>query len=232
MNMRPRLVFVVWLGLSCVVLAQPGFAAAHDVYLQAPPPPPSAPNVYVVNAPAVQPAMLVQPQAHAPIASDEGGSALRYGVAGFFAGGLAGLGVGYLATDGARGSGAWRGLLLASGVGALSVAGLGIGLGVIDAAAERRPRPARSIMRDAAYGTLLGAAFGATVGGLVALESRRGSDALLGASIGAISGIVVGALIGALEGRFRRRENVVLSVGALRDARGQQVFSPSVAGRF
>jgi hypothetical protein len=212
--------------MACWFWFEPRPVASQDVYVPAPP------SVYVVAPPPGQPTIIAQPQVHIVEARDEGSSVLRYGVSGFFAGGLAGLGVGYLATDGARGSDAWRGLVLASGIGALTLAGLGVGLGVIDAAAERRPPPGRFVMRDAAYGTLLGAAFGAAVGGLVALESRRGSDALLGASIGSVSGLVFGGLIGVLEGRWRRHNSVVLSMSAQRDARGQRVLGPGIAGRF
>jgi hypothetical protein len=163
----------------------------------------------------------------------EGRSTLHYVVSGFFAGGLAGLGAGYLATDRGHADEAWRGFVLGSGIGALSGAALGIGLAVLDASSERVLPPARYVMRDAAYGTLLGAALGATVGGLVALSSREGTDALFGASIGGLSGFALGAVIGVLEGRFRgRRYDVAGALSMQSDVVGRRALGPAIVGRF
>lgn len=103
----------------------------------------------------------------------------------------------------------------------------------MDAAAERRPGTARYVMRDAAYGTLLGAGLGATVGGLVALQSRDGENALMGAAIGGVSGFAIGALIGVLEGRLRgRRYDVAGALSMQPDVAGLRAVGPALVGRF
>lgn len=227
----------------CVAIA-PSAARAQPVALyepdtqvvvveQAPPPRvqlvqavPPAQRIEIVQAPPRL--QLVQAPPTRPARST-----LRYVVSGFFAGGLAGLGAGYLATDRGHASEAWRGLVLGSGIGALTGAGLGVALAILDASSDRQLPPGRYVMRDAAYGTLLGAALGATVGGLVALETHDGSDALFGASIGGLSGFALGAVIGVLEGRWRgRRYDVAGALSMQSDVAGRRALGPALVGRF
>ncbi len=206
-------------------------AHAHDVHVYERPP--SASHVYVTQPPSVHEVQLVEHRHVQPVRAvqTESGSVLIYSLQGFFAGALAGLSVGYLVTSTGHGESSWRSMVLATGVGALSGAGLGLGFGLLDAASDRRPAALRFVMRDAVYGTLLGGAFGATVGGLVALDSRDGRDALVGASIGAITGFVLGGLTGVLEGHLRAR-TVLVGVGTTQDVRGKHALGASLSGRF
>jgi hypothetical protein len=228
--MRQRFIALALALLSSFAAQQ---VRAHDVRVYQEPPPP--PPVYMLEpAPRLREVTLVAPR---PVLvqrrGDDSVSVLKYSLQGFFAGALAGLAVAYLATDGAQVHEPWRALVLGSGIGALSGAGLGIGLGVADAASDRRPPAARFVMRDSVYGTLLGAAFGGTVGGLVVLHSHDGRDAVVGTAIGAVSGCVLGALVGVLEGRWRRRDHPISGALQLsRDLGGRHVVGPSLAGRF
>ena len=190
---------------------------------------PAQASVVVVTPPPAN-VQLVAPSAERLPPPDETGSVLKYGLEGFLGGSLAGLSTGYLVLHDESRPELWRGYLLASGIGALSGAGMGLVLGLFDAAAPARP--ARYVMRDAAYGTLLGSILGATVGGLVALSSRHGEDALLGGAIGGVSGFGLGALIGALEGQRRPRHPLRAGLGTATDIRGRQAVGIALSSRF
>lgn len=186
-------------------------------------------SVVVVTPPPAN-VQLVTPSPRRGHRPDQAPSVLKYALDGFFGGSLAGLSTGYLVLRDQRRPDLWRGYVLATGIGALSGSGMGLVLGLFDAAAPERP--ARYIMRDAAYGTLLGGVLGATVGGLVALNSHNGKDALLGAAIGGVSGLGLGGLVGVLEGQRKPRFALLPSLSASRDIRGERALGAGVYGRF
>jgi hypothetical protein len=210
-----------------LVYVEPRAPQRELVYVE-----PRAPQRELVYVEPRGPQVQIVEHHHAPPPAAVSGSYLRYSAVGFAGGALVGLSVGYLAVSGGV-SEPWRPLLLATGIGALSGAGLGLGLAFLDAASDVRPAPGRFVMRDAAYGTLLGGIFGATVGGLVALGTHDAESVLVGASIGGISGFVLGGLVGVLEGRLRGRDRrVAAALQVAPDAAGQHVFAPSLVGRF
>jgi hypothetical protein len=228
MVLRLLMTFFVLALVSAVVAP----ARAQDVHVYQEPA--HERRIYVADPAATATVREVEVHEHRHVslvrdAPAETGSVLVYSLQGFFAGALVGLSVGYLVTSNSHVESAWRSTVLASGIGALSAAGLGLGLGLLDATSERRPL--RFVMRDALYGTLLGAAFGACVGGLAALGSHDGRDALVGASIGGISGFALGGLTGVLEGQLRTR-SVAIGLGTTLDARAKQLPLASLHGRF
>lgn len=224
-----------WCFALALVLFVTAHVHAHDLRVYEPQPPPPQPQLYVGGT--AQPTNVQQVNVHEhhhvyPPARDvsvSDGSVLAYSLEGFVAGALVGLSAGYLVTKGDPWDSAWRGSVLATGIGALSAAGLGVGLGLLDASLTQRPL--RFIMRDALCGTLLGGLFGAVVGGLVVLSSRDGHDVLVGTAIGGISGFVLGGLTGVLEGQLRPRV-VQFGLGSAQDARGKQSPFASLNGRF
>jgi hypothetical protein len=187
--------------------------------------------VVVVTSPLPPMQIVPQPPALTRSAIDQPASVFRYGLQGFLAGGLVGVATGYLVLHEDSEDERWRDYLLATGVGAVSGAAMGILLGSFDNVQPERP--VRFVMRDAVYGTLLGGLLGVTIGGLVALSSENGQDALLGASIGAVSGFALGGLIGALEGQRKpldRRWRAALNT--TRDVSGKHALGLRLQGRF
>lgn len=187
--------------------------------------------VVVVNpvvAPAASTTTIVVPQA---VTQPEQPGILAHGYRGLFAGSLSGLAVGYLTV---RGDGVhhdeWRGLVLGTGIGAITGTGLGLAVGMLDVDGRSWGRHA---MRDFLLGVTLGATLGAACGGLAAIGSSEAEHVLYGTAIGALSGAPLGLIAGVLRGSIvRDRRTVRTTVGVVRDVGGLQVWSPGVAGRF
>lgn len=169
---------------------------------------------------------------------DDAGSTFAAGYRGFLTGGFAGLGVGYLIVRGDDGGGDdLRTLGFSAGVGALSGAGVGLALGLMDLG---DPGPSRGaiIMRDALYGVGFGVLTGAAAGGLSVIQTGDGEHALLGAAIGSVAGAGLGLVVGVIDAeraraRWRRQAvRIVPAMGGTRDASGQLVWVPSIAGSY
>ena len=175
-------------------------ARAHDPAPYAYPPPPvpcCAPSYGVQQTPAH---VYVH---HDHVHRREHGSAFGSAYRGLLAGGITGLGVGYLvARDGGHGlrDEGWRALVFGSGVGALTGAGLGLTLHLLE------PRIGHYASRDLLYGSMLGALAGATAGGLSAVVGSDAEHILLGAGIGTAVGAGVGLLTGLLQARRSGRD--------------------------
>src|SRR3954453_10835453 len=98
-------------------------------------------------------------------------STFEYGFHGFFLGGAAGLGAGYLvARSGGWHSDDWRALVYGTGIGALAGGALGLGLGISDMASET-PGRGYFILRDGGYGLSFGAVAGGIAGGIAAASA-------------------------------------------------------------
>jgi hypothetical protein len=128
-------------------------------------------------------------------------SVFTYGYRGLTVGALGGLSGGYLVArhDGFQGRD-WRPLVLGAGIGALSGAALGLGLGFADLA-DDRPGMGNIALRDMAYGGGFGAIVGLIVGGLVVIKTHDAEHVPFGAAVGALSGIGIGLVVGLIEGR-------------------------------
>lgn len=172
---------------------------------------------------------------HAAPVSDRP-SVWQQSMQGFLGGSLVGLSVAYLFVHGGRNE-AWRDLLLGAGIGAVSGAGLGFGLGLLDAADDSSGR-LRYVTRDMLYGTGVGALVGGVTGGLVALKSGEAKDILLGGAIGVISGSVLGIVAGLVEGQLRRpkvrhvRARLTLSQSGPDARSAMHSVVPTVVGVF
>lgn len=90
-----------------------------------------------------------------------------------------------------------------AGVGALSGAGLGLTLGLLEAGDGAI---ADHVTRDMLYGVTFGALTGTIAGGLSAILGGKGAHVPFGAAIGAVAGAGLGVLTGVLWGqRVARR---------------------------
>jgi hypothetical protein len=170
----------------------------------------------------------------------DGPSLFSYGWQGFWTGAMVGLAAGYVATGPTYQSHEWKTLVLGLGIGALCGLGVGVSLAITDAASNDA-RMGWLVLRDADYGSLLGAFAGAAVGALVWINDGRPKNVLTGAAIGALIGAGVGAIFGVIEGaaaqrRHRRQANAQaglhLSLGALPSATGVPGLGPVLLGHF
>jgi hypothetical protein len=171
-------------------------------------------------------------------------SLISHGFLGLVTGALFGLSAGYLVE---RGGGIhdheWKTLVFGSGIGLLSGAAVGVGLGFWDSEDDRYCY-GRYLLRDMLYGGGFGALLGSAAGGLAVLETKKGEHVLLGAAIGLMAGVGIGAIIGVIEGQtetdraFRKREKqkrpkpVTATVLIAQDADGHTMWGPAIAGIF
>lgn len=162
-------------------------------------------------------------------------STFEYGFDGFFLGGAAGLGAGYLAArSGGWEKDDWRALVYGAGIGALAGGALGLGLGISDMASET-PGRGYFILRDGGYGLSFGAVAGGIAGAIAAASAKKAERILLGASIGALAGTAVGVVLGIVEGQrtWRRRQPAVaLTLTSALDAHEQLLMMPALTGRY
>jgi hypothetical protein len=192
-----------------------GTALAHDAH---------GSRIVVVETPPRP--VLVEPQVQ-----PRGPSVFRNGYRGLLTGGLVGLSAGYLAARHGHDD-AFRTVALGTGIGAVSGAALGIGLGLVDLAGDT-PGRAHLVLRDTLYGTAFGAITGVIVGSLFIMRTGDPEHAAFGTAIGALSGAGLGLAIGMIDSlRVFERRRYVPVVGATTDRSGGLVVTPGVAGRF
>lgn len=171
-------------------------------------------------------------------AHDADPGTISYGWNGLWTGAEVGLAAGFLSTGAHYESREWRKLVFGTGVGALVGVGVGLTLGLTDAARDYPPT-GWYVLRDTGDGTMLGAFAGAIVGLIALSQSDRPKDVLTGASIGALVGAGAGAVFGLIEGATAHRPaprapgcqrgDVHL---ALLDAPGSLAPIPGVAGSW
>ncbi|HEX5659732.1 MAG TPA: hypothetical protein VFX59_21205 [Polyangiales bacterium] len=137
--------------------------------------------------------------------SDDGPGIISMGLSGIFPGAAVGGSAGYLVgrRDGWKKSD-WRAVGLGLGIGALSGAGFGILLGIIN---ESGAPAGRYIARDWAAGVGFGALIGVIAGGISAARNDKAEYALFGTAIGAISGAGLGIITGIIEGAAKRNRS-------------------------
>jgi hypothetical protein len=137
-------------------------------------------------------------------AEDDTPSVIGYALQGFGTGAAVGLGTGFLLSRPTWESKDWKTVGLAGGIGALSGMGVGIILGVIDAAATPHgPGVGFYIMRDMNLGVGLGFLAGAVVGVIVWAGSGHGIDVVYGMTYGVLIGAGAGLVLGVIEGVLR-----------------------------
>ena len=123
-----------------------------------------------------------------------------YGFKGLTIGAELGLSLGYLSAGNRYEESEWRKLVLGVGIGALAGLTTGIIIAVADTTSGSAP-VGHYILRDAGYGTWIGAAVGAMVGGLLWIDDGRPRDLIQGAAYGSLFGAVAGLAYGVIEGK-------------------------------
>jgi hypothetical protein len=141
---------------------------------------------------------LLPPRASAEM--PDAASLFDYGWKGFTVGAELGLAVGYISTGSVYEKNEWRMLVVGLGVGALAGMSTGIVVAVADASSSGSPM-GYFVLRDAGYGTLLGAIMGAVTGSLLWVASGTSKDVLKGAAFGTLFGASAGIGYGILEGK-------------------------------
>lgn len=123
-----------------------------------------------------------------------------YGFKGLTIGAELGLSLGYLSAGSRYEEYEWRKLVLGVGIGALAGLTTGILISVADTANNGVPI-GYYVLRDAGYGTWIGAAVGAAVGGLLWIDDGRPRDLIQGAAYGSLFGAIAGMAFGIIEGK-------------------------------
>lgn len=123
-----------------------------------------------------------------------------YGFKGLTVGAEIGLSVGYLSAGSRYEQDEWRKLVLGVGIGALAGVTTGIVIAIADGTGGGIP-VGYYVLRDASYGTWIGAAVGALVGALLWVDDGRPRDVLQGAAYGTMFGAVAGVAYGIIEGK-------------------------------
>jgi hypothetical protein len=123
-----------------------------------------------------------------------------YGFKGLTIGAELGLSAGYLSAGTRYEEHEWRKLVLGVGIGALAGLTTGIIIAVADVSSGSVP-VGYYVLRDAGYGTWIGAAVGALVGGLLWVDDGRPRDLIQGAAYGSIFGAVAGLAYGIVESK-------------------------------
>jgi hypothetical protein len=170
----------------------------------------------------------------------EGGAkrAFRYGLDGLGLGAYLGIATGYLVArsdDWTRSD--WRILGLGAGIGALAGAGVGVTLGVVDAARTDEPI-GKLVLSNMGSGATFGTVLGAVGGGVSWLSGNEAEHILYGAGIGTLAGAGVGLVFAIIEANRRpsmaaaERPSVVLTLGAASHAQGTMCLFPSLVGRY
>ena len=124
-------------------------------------------------------------------------SLVDYGFKGFTLGLELGLAIGYITTGPRWERAEWKSLAMGMGIGALA----GMTTGIIVAVADTTSEGVGGyyLLRDAGYGTLLGASMGAVVGLLLWVDDGSSKDVLRGSAFGALFGAGAGLVYGIIE---------------------------------
>jgi hypothetical protein len=138
--------------------------------------------------------------AHSRADMPNAASLVDYGFKGFSLGLELGLSVGYISTGPVYRTEEWRKLVLGMGVGALIGMSTGIIVAVVDVTNHDVP-VGYYVLRDAGYGTVLGATMGAVVGLLLWVDQGTPKDVLKGAAFGTLFGALAGIVYGAIEAK-------------------------------
>jgi hypothetical protein len=125
-------------------------------------------------------------------------SLVDYGFKGFTLGVELGLAVGYITTGPRWEDDEWKKLVIGMGIGAIGGITSGIMLAVIDSTSHGVPA-GYYLIRDAGFGTLLGAVMGGAIGVLLWVDDGTSKDVLKGAAWGAVFGAGAGLLYGLIE---------------------------------
>lgn len=133
-------------------------------------------------------------------AAPDTGALVDYGFKGFTLGLETGLAVGYLSTGDRWERPEWRKVVLGMGIGALAGMTVGMIISVADYG-ERAVPVGYYVLRDANYGTWIGAAMGAIVGMLLWVDDGHPRDVVRGAAYGTLFGAVAGIAFGIIEGK-------------------------------
>jgi hypothetical protein len=124
-----------------------------------------------------------------------------YGFKGLTLGAELGLSLGYLSAGSRFEEPEWRKLVLGVGIGALAGLTTGMIIAVADTTSGSVP-VGYYMLRAAGYGTWIGAALGAMVGGLLWIDDGRPRDLIQGAAYGSLFGAVAGLAYGIIEGKY------------------------------
>jgi hypothetical protein len=141
---------------------------------------------------------------------------LSYGFKGLWLGAELGLSVGFLSTGSSVEEGEWKKFVFGAGLGALTGVAAGVALAMVDTGTTP-PATGLYVLRDAGYGTLLGALSGAAVGALFVLDSGDPLDIFTGAAIGSLVGCGVGVVFGLIEANAEKRRGAAYNRGKPRE---------------
>jgi hypothetical protein len=134
-------------------------------------------------------------------AAPDVGALVDYGFKGFTLGLEVGLAVGYLSTGDRYEHQEWRKIVLGMGIGALAGMTTGMIIAVADYSGRGGVPVGYYVLRDANYGTWIGAAMGAIVGMLLWVDDGHPRDVVRGAAYGTLFGAIAGVAFGIIEGR-------------------------------
>lgn len=138
-----------------------------------------------------------------PCKADDAPTIFGYALEGFGTGLSTGLAVGYIATGPEYESGEWKKLVYGGAIGSLTGLGLGVVLGIADAASGKDRGVGFYMIRDSNYGVTLGFLVGGIVGAFRWADDGSAKDLARGMAWGTIIGAGSGLLVGVLEGVLR-----------------------------
>lgn len=158
----------------------------------------------------------------------------EYGLYGMAGGTAVGLSIGYLSFRDSDSAG--EKVAVASAVGLVSGAVLGLGFGVLDLGRDESVMGYHAV-KNSLYGVGFGGVVGLAAGSIVAVGSGDGRDALTGLSAGALIGGGVGLVLGIVQGgmierQARKSSTMRWDIALVDDGSGTQVVTPTLSGVF
>jgi hypothetical protein len=163
-------------------------------------------------------------------------SVFDYAYEGLALGAGVGLAGGYLvARDDGWQKSDWKPLVYGGGIGALSGAGLGLILGVVDITQSKPNRRAHYVLRDMGLGAGFGFTVGAIAGGLAAISTEKVEHVLFGGAIGVLSGAGLGGILGIFDGPDKAEhasQPFGVAIVPVREANGKLAYVPSLSARY